>query len=531
MDFTHLLSSELFYNVTLSRFSLDFREEPSEFARLGRSENPTIFGFQRYDGFEDEPFDAFSFLYDRQERVSDVSLESSVSWQANAANLVKSGIEARVNTYDEVQSFRFPSFTLDERYWINRGLDETYHPIEVAAYLQDKMEFKGMILNLGLRYDYFNPNRDWFTTRDLFNLAVDPEFDPALDPDGDQVDENGRVKYSFDNVLDKPREPVRSFHRFSPRLGVSYPITDGSVLHFNYGHFYQMPPLDRFFEFGYFRPLYIVERQMAEDAAAAAEGREPRHIPSNNGDPERVAALSLDALKPEKTISFEVGIAQEFSDLAVLNVVGFYKDVFDQTLPRVGLFDRTVFSFDPFTGRNSNVGYVSNFSGDYGDARGFEVNLRTLFSRNASLDVNYSFSRATQGRATPGRVDFDSTGTAMFTYDDQASRRLATELTFSRPHIFRANLFLEYPDDLGPSVGAQCSRRDQCKRTRPLRQWPNLYLPRPRRPTGHRRQPAIPGDSPDRPPVGEDARRGAKRALRLRHHHQPPEHEKPEVVR
>lgn len=451
IDLTHLLSSTLFYDVKLSHFGLDFREEPSDFVRLGQSADPTLFGFQRFDGFEDEPFDAFSFIYDRHERVSDVSLEGAVSWQANAANFLKAGLELRRNTYDEVQTFRFPSFTTDERYWINRGLNETYHPIEFAAYAQDKMEFRGMILNLGLRYDYFNPNRDWFTSRDLFNLALDPLFDPALDPDGDQVDANGRVRYSFDNVLDKPREPVRSFHRLSPRVGVSFPISDGSVLHFNYGHFYQMPPLDRFFEFGYFRPLYIVQRQIAEDAAAAAEGRDPRHIPSNTGDPERVAALSLDALKPEKTISFEVGIAQELGGVAVLNVVGFYKDVFDQTLPRVGLFDRTVRGFDPLLGGISNVGFASNFSGDYGDGRGFEVNLRTLVSRHASLDFNYSFSRATQGRATPGRVAFDSTGTADFTYDDEASRRLARELTFSRPHIFRANLFLEYPADLGPA--------------------------------------------------------------------------------
>ena len=455
VNFTHVLSSALYYDVRLSTFGLDFRERPSDALRLGRSANPTLFGFQRFDGFEDEPFDAFSFVYDRRERVSDVSLVSAASWQVNAANFVKSGLELRVNTDREDRSFRFPSFTVDPRYWINRGLDETYHPIEAAAYLQDKMEFLGMILNLGLRYDYFNPNRDWFTTRDLFNLAVDPLFDPALDPDGDQVDANGRVRYSFDNVLAKPRAPVRSFHRVSPRIGVSFPISEGSVLHFNYGHYYQMPPLDRFFEFGYFRPLYIVQRQIAEDAAAAAEGREPRHVPSNTGDPERVAALSLDALRPEKTIAFEVGIAQDLGGVAVLNVIGFYKDVFDQTLPRVGLFDRTVRGFDPILGGISNVGFASNFSGDYGDGRGFEVNLRTLLSRFASLDLNYSFSRATQGRATPGRVAFDSTGTAALTYDDQASRRLARELTFSRPHIFRANLFLEVPDGLGPRWAAR----------------------------------------------------------------------------
>ncbi|MEM8556342.1 MAG: TonB-dependent receptor [Bacteroidota bacterium] len=445
-EWTHSLSPSMFYTLKLSTFSLDLREDPSAFAREGRTQDAdavTIFGFQRYDGFGDEPFDQFSFLFDRHERVGDVSLEGSLSWQIDDANLLKGGFEARLNTYDEIRSFRFPSSTTDERYWLNRGLDETYHPLQFAFYLQDKMEFKGMILNLGLRYDYFNPNRDWFTTRDLFNLAVDPDFDPALDPDGDQVDSNGRMKYSFDNVLDKPRAPARSFHRLSPRIGVSFPITEGSVLHFNYGQFYQPPPLDRMFEFGYFRPEYIVACEQALDANPSTS---QQGCPSAEGDPERVAVTSLGSLEPERTVSFEVGIAQQFGDLGVLNVTGFYKDVFDQTLPRVGLFDRIVQGFDPFRGQTSNVAFVSNFSGDYGDARGFEVNFRTLFSRHVTLDFNYSFSRTTLGRATPGFVTFDSTGTAALTYDDEASKRLPTEQTFSRPHIFRANLFLRYPE-------------------------------------------------------------------------------------
>lgn len=443
---THALSQDFFYDVRLSAFGLDFREEPSPFLRVGESPDQDIFGFQFYEGFSTEPFHAYSFVYDRRERVGDLSLDASATWQADANNLLRVGIEARRNTYAEDRSFRFPSFTTDERYWLNRGLDETYHPFQFAAYVQDKMEFKGMILNLGLRYDYFNPNRDWFPVLDLPVLALDPLYDPALDPDGDQVDENGRVLFSFDNVFDKPRSASPSFHRLSPRLGVSFPITEGSVLHFNYGHFYQLPPLDRMFEFGYFRPVYIVECQFAYDnGLAVGDGTDyPRCTPGRTratsapGDPERVVTLSLDELKPERTISFEVGLSQQLGDLAVLNVVGFYKNISDQVLPRNGLFDRIV---ELPTGT-----FVSNFSGDYGDARGFEMNLRTLFSEYVTFDFNYSFSRSTLGRATPGRVVYDTTGTPTFIYDQEASLRLPSELTYSRPHIFRANLFLRYPE-------------------------------------------------------------------------------------
>ncbi len=438
---THALSSRFYYDLRLSRYRLDVRERPSEFTRVGRSQITDLFGFQPYDGFQNEPFNAYSFVFDQHHQVGDLSLVGSANLQADNANLLKAGFEARYHTAREIRAYRFPSFSLDERDWLNRGLHETYHPLQFAAYLQDKMEFRGMILNLGLRYDYFNPNRDWFTADALDGFTVNPDYDGGQvgDPDGDQVDADGDIRHSFENAVDRPREPMRDYHTLSPRLGVSFPITDNSVLHFNYGHFYQIPPLDRMFGFNYFRPLYIVEREVAERAAAEAEGREPRHIPSTSGDPERVVALTLEPLEPAQTISFEVGLVHNFGDLVVLDVTGFYKDVSDQTLAPLGIFDRVVTTFG-----NSN--FQSNISGDYGSARGFEVALRTLFSPDATLDLNYSFSRSVEGRATPGTIRYDSSGLPRYIYDADVSRRVPGEKTFSRPHLFRANLHLRYPD-------------------------------------------------------------------------------------
>lgn len=444
---THTLSQAFFYDLRLSRFNLDMREYPNDYIRFGTSINPTLFGFQRYNGYPDEPFDAYTFFLDQHQSVGDISFEGSANWQANLNNLLKGGFELRRNTWKDDGSYRYPSFTMDPRYWLNRGLGETYHPIEFAVYVQDKMEFASMILNFGVRYYMFNPNVDWFTTRDLFNLSVDPEYDQTLDPDRDQVDANGHVKYSFQNVLDKPRAPAKTFHRVSPRLGVSFPVSSQTVLHFNYGHFYQMPALDRLFEFNYFRPEYIVKAEMAEDAKAAAEGREPKHIASLDGDPERVVTETIGDLPPEKTVSFEVGIVHNFGDIAVLDVTGFYKDVFDQTFPRQGIFDRRVQMWDPFRGGvTPNVFFVSHFSGDYGDARGFEVTLRTLFSSWVSINANYSFSRVSQGRATPGTIVYDENGNPSFTYDTDVSLRLPGETTFSRPHVMRTNVYFKYPE-------------------------------------------------------------------------------------
>jgi hypothetical protein len=45
-------------------------------------------------------------------------------------------------------------------------------PLELGLYIQDKLEFEGMILNAGLRMDYFNPNKKGFAT----NFPLSDEF-------------------------------------------------------------------------------------------------------------------------------------------------------------------------------------------------------------------------------------------------------------------------------------------------------------------------------------------------------------------
>lgn len=447
-QWTHTLSQSMFYELKLSRFHQKFIEKPSEFSTIGESINPDLWGFDKYDGFPNEPFDAYGFFYDTHVENGDLSLVGSLNWQFDKNNFLKTGFEFRYNTVDNVRENRFASFSTHPDDWINRGLHEKYHPIQIAAYVQDKMEFEGMILNLGLRYDYFNPNRDWFAFTNLFNLSVDPDFDPTLDPDGDQVDANGRTKYSFANVLAKERTPMRDYHMFSPRLGVSFPVTERTKLQFNYGHYRQIPPMNRMFELAYFRPEYI-----AKGVYNARQNGQDINIPSNDGDPERVVFLTLEPLRPEKTIQFEVGLDHNFNDLFALNVTAFYKDVFDQNEPRANLFDRRIYGFDPFQDRITiNNFYVTNFPGDYGDSRGFEFTLKTFFSPFVNLDLNYSFSVSTEGRATPGLIEINAENDVEFQFEDEITRRLIFDKVFSRPHIFRGNLFLRYPNGRGGSL-------------------------------------------------------------------------------
>jgi outer membrane receptor protein involved in Fe transport len=152
-------------------------------------------------------------------------------------------------------------------------------PYEFALYAQDKMEFDNIILNVGLRYDYFD-SRSKYSTNTFYPTPDMPGIPSTINKDDLLAD--AEAKYQL-----------------SPRVGVSFPITDRGIIHFSYGHFFQLPPLSYLYtnseyEFSFGTPTY------------------------GNAN-----------LNPEKTISYELGLQQQLSENIAFNLTGFYKDVRD----------------------------------------------------------------------------------------------------------------------------------------------------------------------------------------------------------
>ncbi len=107
------------------------------------------------------------------------------------------------------------------------------HPYEGAAYVQDKIEVGGMVVNAGLRLDFFNANKN--VSSDIY----DPLMISALTPGNSGT--IGLVGYRPDGSgPGYTRTPTR--YAISPRLGISHPITETTVLHFMFGIFNQRPP-------------------------------------------------------------------------------------------------------------------------------------------------------------------------------------------------------------------------------------------------------------------------------------------------
>ncbi len=232
--------------------------------------------------------------------------------------------------------------------------DYTTKPFELAGYIQDKIELPYLVLNLGLRFDYMNANVDFR------NNPLDP---------------NSVIK-------------VKSRSQLSPRVGIAHPISDRTKLHFSYGHFFQNPDFQ-----------YLFENNQYD-----LNVREPLF-----GQP------SLDA---QRTISYEVGVAHQFTDRIALNVTTYYRDI-------TGLIG-TRYYFPYVDGRYT--GYTLYVNEDYANIKGLEVSLDIRRSRNFSGGLTYTYSVA-KGSASSEREQYPGT---------QESTQLYY-LDFDRTHVFNAS--------------------------------------------------------------------------------------------
>ena len=199
--------------------------------------------------------------------------KAEITSQVTPLHLVKAGVEAKFYELD-FQSFLVvvdeESLTpsIDPNIQGPFGRDEyVVNPFEFAAFVQDKIELEQMIVNIGVRFDYFDSG---------FVIPVD-----VRDPTNSEK-QNAEVKFQV-----------------SPRIGVAYPISEEGVLYFSYGHFFQIPP----FEFLYANPEFEIRTGGLNTILGNAN------------------------LEPEQTVAYEFGLQQQLSSDIVLEAVGFYKDI------------------------------------------------------------------------------------------------------------------------------------------------------------------------------------------------------------
>lgn len=353
---THTLSAETYYNLSLSYFDTqrlrgdgvlydDYAAYQRSFAnpeydiynlfREGNIIVDTTTGDTTY-----QP-SYWTGYFDR--RSSYIGFKGDINSQVNSNNTLKLGFDFQRHTVRYFENLNATQGYADTR--VNYyGFDsagnvsdpsnfqnETKHPINLGLYAQNRFEWQGLIVNAGLRFDYF----------DYKSLRLK---DPA-------------APFGADNSsLDAADlEPSKKFTRVSPRLGISFPVSDKTQMHINYGVFYQRPDLRR---------LYTGYDFL--EARVTAGSFYP--FPSPN-------------LEPETITQYEVGISNQLGDNTAFDITAYYKDV--KGLTQIFHQAATPKAYDFF----SNV--------DYGTIKGVDFALTMRRTRHIALDIKYSLSYAT----------------------------------------------------------------------------------------------------------------------------------------
>ncbi len=207
-------------------------------------------------------------------------------------------------------------------------------PEEASVYIQDKIELRDLVLNLGLRFDYFNPKGEKLRDRaNPFGFGNKQAFD-----DADFVS----TKAEYD---------------LAPRLGLGFPVTDRTIFHAQYGKFIQRPRLiDLYWSRNRFNQLLV----------------------DNN-----FTILPGD-LASERTTQYEAGLRQTLGDNVALDITAFYKDV-------NGLVDVTQSTF--LKGAGQEV-YLAPTNTDFGAIKGLAVKFNLRRTNYIAVSFDYTFSLA-----------------------------------------------------------------------------------------------------------------------------------------
>jgi len=150
-------------------------------------------------------------------------------------------------------------------------------------------------------------------------------------------------------------------YQISPRLGISFPITDNGVLHFSYGHFFQNPP----FQYLYANPNYWI----------TGAGSTPLTGNAN--------------LNPERTTMYEVGLQQRLFESFIINTTGFYRDIRDWVGSGYPVDTYRGTTYYSYANKDHAVAKGLTFSGSYSTG-----------SFNFSLD--YTYMEAVGTSSNPG---------------------------------------------------------------------------------------------------------------------------------
>lgn len=372
LGITHTLAPTTFYQANFSYFFKQYKQYVYEDPNDSRWTHDRLLGQQptevpsfRTGGTQNQQFKRTTNSY---------GFKLDFTSQIDKINMLKFGIEVNQHHlgFDNIYlqqplSVEDPSITLNP--FVTRFIPDINDPnenlsidiydrkpFEFSAYLQDKLELNEIIINVGVRMDYFDSDGQ------VLSDPSDPDiYRPRKDINVDKTIEERRVSNANGDPWYKDAETEL---KLSPRLGVAFPITDRGVIHFSYGHFFQIPNFD----------LLYTNPEFKFGSGTGNLG-----IAGNSN------------LKAQQTISGEVGVQQAFTDDISVDLTAYFRDIRNLAGTRA----------DEIRLPGGSSSYSQYVNSDFGFVQGIVLTVTKRLTDNWSATVDYTFQSAKGNASDP----------------------------------------------------------------------------------------------------------------------------------
>lgn len=288
------------------------------------------------------------------------------------------------NPFFDIYGYDANYFTNDTTGTLRDFFSKPYKPIEGALYVSTRFDYKSILFQPGVRFDFIDPNT---------------KVPPA---------KRGRVE-DIVNELQSSENASLKF-QVSPRIGVSYPITESSQFRVNFAVMFKMPDFDNLYDNAY-------------------------------GDAQRGNQLFGNPnIEPQKALIYEMGYEAEIAENYYLDISAYYRDIYNQT----GV---TYVPAIPSP-------YILYSVTEYGNVRGIEMTARGRLTDNISAELNYTLQKAVGTASEPG-ANYSTLIGSVDPYTGEQQKLPLTEypLNYDQTHTLNASLNLVWGDGQGPTIG------------------------------------------------------------------------------
>lgn len=347
-------------------------------------------------------------LYYENFKNTVTNIKADYTSQVTENHLISAGAQGRFHNLDRVLRAGYIGGTFSNyKNYVEEIWDVS--PKELSLYVQDKIQYAGLIINVGLRLDGLD--------------VAAADYKNYFAPFVDTTDGGGpaRVPVRGDNLS------VDWF--LSPRIGVSHPITDVAAMYFSFSRIQQAQPFSRLFtnynDFG--NPSLPVVARTGQD--------------------------------PVRSTNYDLGVQWSFADGWGADINAYYKDIQN--------YGATSFTITP---RSPWRLYILNTNFGYADSRGLELTINKRLTPVADFlsiggKFSYAYSYIKQAVGAGGNTQTFSTAAGdsalyggqlpfdQINYFNTFERNVLggnSTLTggYDRPHRITYNVFLRFPYEI-----------------------------------------------------------------------------------